>query len=253
MAFVLFSLFSISLTTNASEIIWPNNAKLAVNLSYDDALNSQLDNAIPVLNKYNIHGSFFLTLSNSTVQTRLEEWRQIAKDGHELGNHTIFHPCRKNEEGRSWVPEHRNLDTTSNQAIWEEVRMANAILFSIDGKTKRTYTPPCGDIVTDNGNYVEALQDDFVAIKWQNKYGKIYDKVYMPHGVSGQQLIEYVKGQQAKGGAVTFIFHGIGGDHLSVSTEAHRQLVAYLASHKEQYWTDSYINIMSYVAEFNKK
>ncbi|MDC2888223.1 hypothetical protein [Psychrosphaera algicola] len=52
---------------------------------------------------------------------------------------------------------------------------------------------------------------------------------------------------------MTFIFHGIGGDHLSVSTEAHRQLVAYLASHKEQYWTDSYINIMSYVAEFNKK
>lgn len=253
MAFISFGLLFTSLTTTGHEITWPNKAKLAVNLSYDDALDSQLDNAIPVLNRFQIKGSFFLTLSNSTVQTRLDEWRQIAKDGHELGNHTIFHPCRKNKKGREWVPAHRNLDTMSNQAIWDEVRMANVILFSIDGKTNRTYTPPCGDLITDKGNYVEELKDDFVAIKWHNKQGKIYDKVYMPFDVTGQHLIDYVKEHQSEGGALTFIFHGIGGDHLSVSTEAHRELVAYLASHKDLYWTDSYINIMRYVADFNQK
>ena len=39
-------------------IVWPNGARAAVSLSYDDTLNSQLDNAAPVLDKHGIKASF---------------------------------------------------------------------------------------------------------------------------------------------------------------------------------------------------
>ena len=46
---------------------------------------------------------------------------------------------------------------------------------------------------------------------------------------------------------VQIIFHGIGGDHLAVSKEAHEQLIKYLAENQDKYWTDTYINIMRYL------
>lgn len=236
---------------NASEFEWPDKQQLAVNLSYDDALNSQLDHAYPVLQKYQIKGSFFLTLANSTINDRLEEWRNLAGQGHELGNHTLFHPCRKSPEGREWVPSYRNADIIPMQQMVEEVRLANVMLFAIDGRQRRTFTPPCGDSLTNMGNYTQLLQEEFVAIKWQNRFGPKFDQVYMPHGDSGDQLIAYVKQAKQNGGALTIIFHGVGGDHLAVSQQAHEKLVAYLAANKKDYWTDSYINIMSYVEALN--
>ena len=70
---------------------WPNGARAAVSLAYDDALGSQLDNAIPALDHHGLRGSFYLTLANPSLGDRLPEWRDAAAHGHELGNHTLFH------------------------------------------------------------------------------------------------------------------------------------------------------------------
>ncbi|MDH3550155.1 MAG: hypothetical protein OEQ16_12485, partial [Gammaproteobacteria bacterium] len=45
------------------------------------------------------------------------------------------------------------------------------------------------------------------------------------------------------------IFHGVGGDYLTVSSEAHDQLLKFLADNNETYWVDSYINIMKYASK----
>src|SRR5690606_39190263 len=96
---------------------WPNGAKAAVNLAYDDALNSQLDNAIPARDKYQLIGSFYLTLASDTIDKRLEDWRAVAANGHELANHAIFHQGPGGIPGReSWVVPHRDLDKMSAAA-----------------------------------------------------------------------------------------------------------------------------------------
>lgn len=65
-----------------------------------------------------------------------------------------------------------------------------------------------------------------------------------------QALINRVE-QEANRGTRLFniIFHGIGGDYLTVSTQAHEQLLAYLAGKKETYWVDSYIRIMTHMID----
>ncbi|MBY3627222.1 polysaccharide deacetylase family protein, partial [Acinetobacter sp. CUI P1] len=83
-------------TASANTIFsWPNGAKAAVSLAYDDALPSQLDTAIPQLNAVGLKGSFYLPLSADTIQKRLADWRAAAAQGHELGNHSLFHQCAK--------------------------------------------------------------------------------------------------------------------------------------------------------------
>ena len=63
-----------------------------------------------------------------------------------------------------------------------------------------------------------------------------------------QELIAYVKENTKDGMLLNILFHGVGGDHLSVSAEAHEELLRFLAAKREIYWVDTYLNIMTYVA-----
>ncbi|HEY0064707.1 MAG TPA: polysaccharide deacetylase family protein [Telluria sp.] len=235
---------------------WPGGARAAVSLAYDDALDSQLDNAIPALDKAGLRASFYLQLSNPTVNKRLEAWRAAAKRGHELGNHTLFHQCSSAGAGRSWVEKHRDLATTSVQQMKDQILLANTMLYAIDGRRERTLTLPCGDLLAAGKPYLPEVVSEFVAVKAgstttaaasmdQINPGAV--PVIVPVGASGKELIALVEAAGAKGTMINFTFHGIGGDYLEVSTEAHQQLIDYLAAHRKQYWTDSFVNIMKHV------
>ena len=70
---------------------WPGGARAAVSLTYDDGLNSQLDNALPELKRLGMKATFFLTQDNA--HWRLADWEALAHDGNEVANHTMTHPC----------------------------------------------------------------------------------------------------------------------------------------------------------------
>lgn len=234
---------------------WPQGRKAAVSLAYDDALDSQLDNAIPALDKVGLKGSFYLQLSRDPVRKRLAEWRAAAANGHELGNHTLFHQCSGSAEGRDWVEPQRDLDTTTAAQMKDQVLLANVMLNAIDGKQERTLTAPCGDVMAAGQNYVELVESEFVAIKLGG--GGVTPSmaaldpyavtVEAPSGVTGQQLIAMVEAAASKGTMANFTFHGIGGDYLTVSNQAHAELLAYLAERRDIYWVDTFLNIMKYV------
>jgi peptidoglycan/xylan/chitin deacetylase (PgdA/CDA1 family) len=235
---------------------WPHGARAAVSLAYDDALDSQLDHAIPTLDKYRLKGSFYLQLSSPAVDQRLAAWRAAARHGHELGNHSLFHQCSLKALGHEWVQPHRDLDTTSVAQMRDQVAVANSMLYAIDGKRERTYTVPCGDVMAGGVSYLSAIAPEFVAIKAGGGDAVTASMaaldpyavtVMAPAGLSGRQLIAMVEEAAAKGTMVNFTFHGVGGDYLTTSAAAHEELVKYLADNRKIYWTDTFLNIMTYV------
>jgi peptidoglycan/xylan/chitin deacetylase (PgdA/CDA1 family) len=242
-------------TVAATPFSWPDGAKAAVSLAYDDTLASQLDIALPALNAQGLKASFYLQLSGPLLTARLSDWRAAAAQGHELGNHTLFHQCSAAKPGREWVAAENNLDNLSAAQLVQQIRLANSMLFAIDGKTERTFTAPCGDKLAGGQPYLPLIYNDFVAIK--AKTGPIITdmaelnvhavEVIAPVGSSGAELIALVKQAAQYGTMVNFTFHGVGGDHLSVSAEAHAELLAYLAANRDIYWTDTFLNIMRYV------
>jgi peptidoglycan/xylan/chitin deacetylase (PgdA/CDA1 family) len=252
-------------TASAAEAFqWPHGVKAAVSLAYDDALDSQLDHAIPTLDKYRLKGSFYLQLSNPAVAKRMADWRAAARHGHELGNHSLFHQCSLTAPGHEWVQPHRDLDTTSVAQMRDQVVVANTMLNAIDGKRERTYTVPCGDVMAGGAtgaSYLPAIGPEFVAIKAgggdavtasMERLDPYAVTVMAPVGLSGKELIAMVEQAAAKGTMVNFTFHGIGGDYLTTSSAAHAELVKYLADNRKTYWTDTFLNIMTYVKKHNR-
>lgn len=237
------------------QFLWPLQARAAVSLAYDDALNSQLDIAVPALNRNGLKASFYLTLSSDTVRQRMADWRKAAVEGHELGNHTLFHQCSRSAPDRDWVTVDNDLDTISVAQLVAQIRVGNALLQAMDGKKARTFAAPCGDLNASGKPYLEALQGDFVAMK--SAFGGVAPNmnalnpyavgVEVASDVNGQQLIALVQQAATAGTMVNITFHGVGGDYLSVSSEAHEELLNYLATHRDIYWTDTFVSIMQYV------
>jgi peptidoglycan/xylan/chitin deacetylase (PgdA/CDA1 family) len=240
----------------ADEFRWPEGVRAAVSLSYDDALDSQLDVALPALDRAGLKGSFYLQLSNPSVRTRMAEWRAAAAHGHELGNHSLFHQCSRNSPGHAWVQPERDLDTTSAAQMRDQVVVASTMLTAIDGRTERTYTVPCGDRLAAGRDYLPGIAGAFVGIKVGGGDGVIPAMaaldplavpVLAPEGLSGKELIAIVERAGARGTMVNFTFHGVGGDYLQTSAAAHRELVDYLAAHRKEYWTGTFLDLMRWV------
>jgi hypothetical protein len=77
--------------------------------------------------------------------------------------------------------------------------------------------------------------------------------VTAPVGLTGAQLIALVQAAEARGTMINFTFHGIGGDYLVTSTQAHEALLAYLAAHRDRVWTAPFLDIAKHVATTRKQ
>jgi small ligand-binding sensory domain FIST len=71
-------------------------------------------------------------------------------------------------------------------------------------------------------------------------------------GSSGAGMIAWVKEVEKSEGVGVIVFHGVGGDYLSVSAEAHQQLLDYLAAHRAEIWIAPYTETMDYVVKHTR-
>ena len=237
-----------------------NGKKCAVVLTYDDALNVHLDNAIPALDSLNLKGTFYLTASSPAGSGRIADWRKIAKNGHELGNHTLYHPCDASLSGMSWVRPEYDLSKYSLRKIQDEIKMCNAYLKAIDGKDKRTFAFTCGHKKVLEGEFIQTLENEFVAARAVRPQMHSFDEVklldidcYGINGETGEQLIELVRQAQASGNLLVFLFHGVGGEHsLNVSLPAHHQLLNYLKQNEKDIWVAPMVEVAEYIKAVRK-
>lgn len=63
----------------------------AASFTFDDALQTQLDNVVPALKARGIHATFFLYDVGGTYTNNKAKWVAAAKDGNELANHSVDH------------------------------------------------------------------------------------------------------------------------------------------------------------------
>ena len=141
---------------------WPDGQRAAVSLAYDDALDSQLDTALPALDRHGLKASFYLTMAGDVVLRRPDAWRAAAAGGHELGNHSLFHQCSGALPDRDWVVPARDLDRTTAAQMRDQILLANAMLHAIDGESLRTFTAPCGETRAQDGDYLPGVASAFV-------------------------------------------------------------------------------------------
>jgi peptidoglycan/xylan/chitin deacetylase (PgdA/CDA1 family) len=100
-------------------IKWPEGKTVAVSLSFDDGRLSQVDKGTALLDKYNVKATFYLM--PSSLKERLEGWKKAAQNGHEIGNHSLNHPCSGNFE---WS-RHKAIENYSLEQMRSELMDAS--------------------------------------------------------------------------------------------------------------------------------
>ncbi|MBO9199581.1 MULTISPECIES: polysaccharide deacetylase family protein [Niastella] len=255
-------LFTCLTTITAAQNNQPwKGKKCAVVLTYDDGLDIDIVNVLPALDSLGLKGTFYIANYQGRLQSQLPAWRKAAANGHELGNHTLFHPCEGGRAGREFVTADYDLNNYSMRRITNEIKAMNAVLSAIDGKTNRTFAFPCGDNKVHDTAYIDSLRNDFTGARGVVGTIPAIDKIdlynlpgYGAVNNSGESMIEWVKEAQAKQGLLVIIFHGVGGGHdLNVSLSAHSQLLHYLKQHEKDIWIAPMVDVASFVRDNQKK
>lgn len=236
-------------------MVWPEGKHAALVLTYDDALHSQLDVAVPQLDAAHLKGTFFLDGDITTNDMR--RWRKVTQSAHELGNHSVNHPCP-----RGMLPDQTQYvsDNYTPKSMTNEIAVMNNVLFGIDGHERHTLAYPCSQTLAGGVDYVDALRQGGL-VTYARTGGDPYNSVVTdftaldPYRVpsngpvdhpDGAALIAYVERVEAAGGLGVLQFHGVGGDYLEISAEAHQALVTYLQAHPD-IWVGTFSDVMTYV------
>lgn len=251
---MLFFIISSGYLMNAQHDTW-NNKRCAVSLTYDDALNVHLDNVIPVLDSLGFKGTFYIPVNFPGFKERINDWKNISEKGHELGNHTMFHPCEGKAPGREWVNPDYDLNDYSVERMMDEIKLTSIILNILDKKTNRTFAYPCGDMIAGDSSYVPEIKDNFAGARGvQSQMQKIHEidlfdiRSYMIMDNSGDELISLVKEAMDKNALLVFLFHGVGGEHnLNVSLEAHNELLRFLKDNEKKIWVAPLVEIAEFI------
>ena len=254
--FLFLLLLLSAVSKSQSNLPWKGK-KCAVVLTYDDAISQHLDNAIPVLDSLGLKATFYITAFSTSMQTRMNEWKKLATKGHELGNHTLYHPCIGGK-GREWVKPEYDMNNYTVQRMIDETRMTNVFLQALDGKTKRTFAFTCGDMKIGDSSFINGMKNDFIAaraVRAQmhkiNEIDLLNVDCYMVNGETGAQLIEWAKKAMETNSLLVILFHGVGGGNsLNVSFPAHREFLNYLKRNEKNIWIAPMIEVAEYIRKY---
>ncbi len=255
---LLIVLISLEGTTQTSTP-W-HGKKCAVVLTYDDAIVEHLDNALPVLDSLNLKATFYITAYAQACRERMNDWKKAAANGHELGNHTLYHPCIGNIAGREWVKPAYDLSQYSVQRITDEIRMTNVFLQALDGKTQRTFAFTCADTKAGGKEFFQALKNDFIAARSVRNDMHTIDKIdlyntdcFLVNGQSAEEMIGWVQKAMETQSLLVILFHGVdGGNALNVSLPAHSRLLHFVKDNEKDIWITPMVEAAAYIKDWQE-
>jgi len=160
-AFVTSAAAGVRATSGRSTFSWPDNARAALSLSFDDARDSQVETGLPLFERLGVRVTFYVV--SERVAGRPDAWRAALRAGHEIGNHSRQHPCSGNF---LWAKE-RALEAYTLAGMREELTGANRQIRDVLGVTPRTFAYPCGQTFVGRGvgtaSYVPLVAELFEA------------------------------------------------------------------------------------------
>jgi len=255
----IFCLLSLQLQAQSGNNTW-HGKKCAVVLTYDDAIDQHLDNAVPVLDSLGLKATFYITAFSTSMQKRLGEWKKLAGKGYELGNHTLYHPCDASMSGRSWVQPENDLSKYTVKRIENEIRMTNVFLQSLDGKTKRTFAFTCGDSKVADSAFINGMKKDFVAARSvRNEMHQINEvdlynvDCYVVNNASFIDMKQWVDKAMQTNALLVILFHGVGGGNsLNVSLDDHRKILSYIKQNQKNIYNAPMLEVAEYIGAWQK-
>ena len=256
-------LFSLSFSCFAqhNNFPWPEGQRAAISLSFDDARNSQPLVGKDLFRRLGIKVTYYVLPWG--VRDHLEDWKAIVADGHEIGNHTVDHPCTGN------FPWSRNnaLENYSLASMREELLEANQLLKDLLGVVPVSFAYTCGDTYVGRGgqtksyiplvhelfesgrNYMDECANDptiasLARLQGIDMDGKDFEKDIKP------RIDEAI----ARGSWLVLAGHEIGeGGQQTVQIKMLEKLTAYVKERSKDIWTAPVGDVAAHIKKERKR
>ena len=237
---------------------WKTGRKAAVSLTFDDGMSSHVNVAAPALEAQGMRGTFYLMTKDAAV---VERFRPLATAGHEIGNHSVAHPC---SGATSLDPDYRGLESWTLDEMERELSESDERLRSAyPGTTEFSFAYPCYNTFVGVGegrrSYVPLVAKRFAAARAGNELSTAFNdphrvdlhcvSTWKCEGMEASELTGIVERTCRSGTWSVLAFHGIGEGHLLVSEGAFLELVAYLGARREEVWAAPFLEVARYVRE----
>ena len=233
---------------------WPDNKKMALSLTFDDARLSQADIGIPLLDKYGVKATFYMSPGNF-VQ-RLDTWKKAVTGGHDIGNHSIHHPCTGNF---AWS-RHKALEDYTLEKMRSELDSASSMIETLVGVRPVSFAYPCGLKFVGRGketkSYVPLIAEMFETGRgWLDEgannpaFCDLAQLMSMElDGKSFPEILSLIETAREQGYWLILAGHEIGKDGYQTSRiSVIDSLCRYAADPVNGIWIDNVRNIASYV------
>jgi peptidoglycan/xylan/chitin deacetylase (PgdA/CDA1 family) len=217
---------------------WKNNADCAFVLYYDDGCESNLEYVLPVLNDYNIPGTFYLCYGwlQNDYPERFDIWIKVAKNENiVIGNHTLTHG-----------------GATNLEEVTQEILLNDQVLRKVNGLNNDALV----SFAYPGGVPWNFSKDEiFPILEKCNSIPRLrWGDTNCIGGVSAHTAEDFIKvidlAEQNKDVGI-MLFHGVGGDWVSFSAEEHLKGIKELARRRAdgKIWCASAIDVYKYECE----
>lgn len=249
---------------------WPDEFLGAVSLTFDDGMQSHLHTVIPLLDKAGIRATFYLNprgagesagLGDSWME-RLAPWQSVQARGHEMGNHSLSHPCSLNVR-LPWQEGAHLLDWTLDDIERDVLEAKRRLEVAFPAQAHTSYAYPCYEATVGRGvkraSYTPLIARNFVAGRAKGEVrGELANdprhcdlhhlSSWPVEFQSAALMIGLVEGAVTLGRWAVFTFHGIDEGHLSVGQGEFAGLIEYLQRRKAEIWSAPVAEIAAYVS-----
>lgn len=159
------------------DFTWPAGIRGALSLTFDDGRASQIVTGVPHLNAFDARATFYVM--PHAVEPRRDAWRAAVEAGHEIGAHTLTHPCSGNFGFTA--PGRSALEDLSLDQIDEELRESNARIEALLGVKPVSFAYPCGHKFVGRGetlaSYVPLVARHYLTGRgWMDEYFNAPDR-----------------------------------------------------------------------------
>jgi peptidoglycan-N-acetylglucosamine deacetylase len=237
-------------------IHWPQGKRAAISLTFDDGRGSQIDRGVPILDKYGVKATFYVLID--PMKKRLDDWKKVAAEGHEIGNHSLTHPC----SGNFPFSRQKALEDYTLDQMRAELVQANDTIEQLLGVRPVSFAYPCGQKFVGRGrnvkSYVPIVAEEFLTGRgWLDEWANdpaFCDMAQLMavelDGKTFQQVKQIMDRTLADGGWLIFAGHDIGdGGRQTTLASTLKALCEYAQDPANGIWLDNVKTVARYVLE----
>jgi peptidoglycan/xylan/chitin deacetylase (PgdA/CDA1 family) len=233
---------------------WPAGKRAAISLTFDDARFSQIDRGLPILDEYGTKATFYVLIQ--PLEERLDAWKKAAANGHEIGNHTMTHPC----SGNFPFARERALENYTLEKMRNELEQSNEIIERLLGVRPVSFAYPCGQKYVGRGrnlkSYVPLIAEEFLTGRgWMDEWSNdpaFCDMAQLMgvelDGKDFEQVKQLFDRTLANGGWLVFCGHDIGeGGRQTTLSSTLKAICEYAQDPANGLWLDTVEEVAGYI------